>query len=307
MPSNTPVYIELPEGLTNLTVKFYGMDGADTPNPNDDGFDNVSGPDALVELTNLTGLYRTYIDEPLSGWHYVVVNDLTTDPVATGWVNLTDTINAHYVQFDVPDWDAADTFSVSASGAYYNVVYRSTTDTYGLYFEWPDASVVTARKSVNGAPYASVAGGVSQLRAEADGYVYTLAYAAEDRPSTGTVVYELTDGTTTRFLPLSMDTGGAGSSGAGDYAITVNYTDINGAVQGVVASIIGTSIGGTTGTGGSVTFNVDGDATYTLRTTPPSGYDSVPDQSVVVSNADVTVNISLTETSPGGSCEIPPL
>lgn len=101
--------------------------------------------------------------------------------------------------------------------------------------------------------------------------------------------------------------GGGGSCGSGDYMITINCTDTNGAVQGVKMGIVGTSLENTTGTDGTAFLNVDGSSTYTVRITPPSGYNAVTDRTIVVGSSDVTEPITLVETTPGGSCEVPPL
>lgn len=216
--ANSPIIVELPTGLTGLTVKFFQISLAlgDTNPANDDTFDNTSGPDSLTEYTNREGLYATFVDESLVGWHYALIEDGASALVASGWVYLTDTVNYHYIQFDVPTSDSAPgaQSAGTSSGQYYNTVYRAVGDTNPIHFEWPDTAMsITARQSLNGGPYSSVAGAITEVRAEGTVFLYRLAYNAADRTNDGVIEYELTDGTTTRYLPLSADTGGSGGGG----------------------------------------------------------------------------------------------
>jgi hypothetical protein len=169
--ANTPVLVELPVGLDNITVKLFRISTlTGDANPlNDDVFDNTSGPDSVLEYTNRDGLYYTYIDEALTGWHYALFEDADdSSVVASGWVYLTDTENYHYVTFDSPSSDAAPsvgTFSAGGSGGtYYNIVTRSSADNNPVFFEWPDTGrVITGRKSPNGGPYTSVSGSITEV------------------------------------------------------------------------------------------------------------------------------------------------
>jgi len=310
--ANTPVLVELPSGLDNILVKLYRIsviDG-DANVLNDEVYDNTSGPDAVTEYTNKEGLYYTYIDEPLAGWHYAKYEDGDDGSiVATGWVYMTDTVNYHYTQFDVPVSDespAAQGRAATSASEYYNIVTRSSADNNPVFFEWPDTGrVITGRKSINGGPYTSIAGSITEIRPEGSVFLYQLSYDAADRATVGVAEYELTDGLTTRFLPLSVDTGGS-NGGSGLYQLTVTVTDLSAnSLQGARINIDGTTLTQTTGVGGTAVFNVDS-GVYLLTVSPPAGYDTPVSQTVTVSNADTSSSFTLTETGGGGGdCDIP--
>lgn len=92
------------------------------------------------------------------------------------------------------------------SGQYFTPVTRTTDNTSPIYFEWYTLSgSATVTKSLNGASYVSASGTASYLRADGTTYIWQLSYDPADRPASGSVVYQITDGTTTRFLPLLVE------------------------------------------------------------------------------------------------------
>jgi len=309
--ANTPVLVELPDGLDNILVKLYriSVTDGDANVLNDEIYDNTSGPDAVTEYSNKEGLYYTYIDEPLSGWHYAKFEDGDDGSiVATGWVYMTDTVNYHYVQFDVPASDAspqAQARALSSGADYYNIVTRSSADNNPVFFEWPDTGrVITGRKSPNGGPYSSLAGAISEVRPEGSVYLYQIAYDAADRATTGVMEIELTDGITTRFLPLAVDTGGS-NGGSGLYQVTITVQDTSAdALQGARINVDGTTLTQTTGTNGTVVFNLD-PGVYTLECSPPAGYDTPVGQVVTVTSSDTSATFTLNSTQPPTGCDVP--
>ena len=191
---------------------------------------------------------------------------------------------------------------------YYNVVTRNSGDTNPVSFEWPNTgSVITGRVSINGGPYASMAGSITEVRQEGDVYLYQIGYNIADRATVGVAEYELTDGATTRYLPLAVDTGGS-SGGSGLYQVTVAVRDVAlNALQGARINVDGTTLTQTTGTNGTVVFNLD-PGVYTLECSPPAGYDTPVGQVVTVTSSDTSASFTLLETNPGGGgCEVPPL
>lgn len=272
--ANTPVYVDL--GATDLTghvMYVYGMAGLNTNNPNDDGFDNISGPDLLTELNFLEGLYRTYIDEALDGWHFVIIRDGVGGTIyATGWIKLSDTTNGHYVTFDIPDevLDPAGSTLTGGSvgtGQYYNTVRRNSDDENDLYFEWPSqpAGGITARRSLNGGLYEATAGAVSFLRAAGNAYEYRIAYNSADRPADGIAMYEVTDGTDTRYIPFSVDTAtvGGGLAGPGSRLYTETIT-IDSVPEQWVDVWVTTDDEGTNVIAGTLQTDVNGEVTFAL-------------------------------------------
>lgn len=76
--------------------------------------------------------------------------------------------------------------------------------------------------------------------------------------------------------------------GTGDYRLTIPVQDADeNAIAGARVSVPGTTLVATTGTAGTVFFNVDAD-TYTVRVTPPSGYETPDDTDVEVMDDDLT-------------------
>ncbi len=99
-----------------------------------------------------------------------------------------------------------------ASGQYYNIVTRDSGDKTAVHFEWPAAGrTITGRRSIHGAAYTPISGTISEVRSEGVATLYSISYNAEDRASSGAVVFELTDGIVTRYLPVYM----SGKSGIG--------------------------------------------------------------------------------------------
>jgi hypothetical protein len=90
---------------------------------------------------------------------------------------------------------------------------------------------------------------------------------------------------------LSQAPSGGGGSGEGDYAITLVATSAGGAVPATKFSIVGTSTVVYANSLGVAVVNLDAD-TYTLRTTPPPGYQPVADSPLVVA-ADATITKTL--------------
>jgi hypothetical protein len=96
-----------------------------------------------------------------------------------------------------------------------------------------------------------------------------------------------------RWKASSLTQAPSGGGGTGSYAMTITATSSGGAVSGVKFQLVGTSLIATTGTSGVITFNVD-PGTYTLRTTPPSNWESVADSSETVTASSVSVTKTLT-------------
>jgi hypothetical protein len=94
-----------------------------------------------------------------------------------------------------------------------------------------------------------------------------------------------------RWKSTALSQAPSGGGGEGDYAITLVATSAGGAVPATKFSIVGTSIVVYSNSSGIAVINLDAD-TYTLRTTPPPGYQPVADSSLVVS-ADATVTKTL--------------
>ncbi len=308
--ANSPILVELPSGLDNITVKLFAISTAlGDANPiNDSQYDNTSGPDSVVEYSNRVGLYATYVDESLTGWFYALFED-TDDysTVASGWVYLTDTSNYHYVQFDVPTSDSAPSSSTgtASSGQYYNIVSRGSADNNPVHFEWPETGrTVTARVSFNGGPYASVTGNVSEVRAEGTSFLYQLSYAQADRATVGVAEYELTDGITTRYLPLATDSGGS-NGGEGLFQLTVTVRDVsNNALQGARINVDGTTLTQTSNSLGQCVFNLDS-GVYLLECSPPAGYDTPLGNVVTITSSDTLSIFSLTPTSDDDTTCVP--
>jgi hypothetical protein len=94
-----------------------------------------------------------------------------------------------------------------------------------------------------------------------------------------------------RWKSTALSQAPSGGGGEGDYAITLVATSTAGAVPATKFSIAGTSTVVYSNSSGVAVINLDAD-TYTLRTTPPPGYQPVADSSLVVA-ADATVTKTL--------------
>jgi hypothetical protein len=94
-----------------------------------------------------------------------------------------------------------------------------------------------------------------------------------------------------RWKSTALSQAPSGGGGEGDYAITLVATSTGGAVPATKFSIVGTSTVVYSNSLGVAVVNLDAD-TYTLRTTPPPGYQPVADSSLVVA-ADATVTKTL--------------
>lgn len=84
--------------------------------------------------------------------------------------------------------------------------------------------------------------------------------------------------------------------GEGLYAINVELFSSEGPVGKVIINIVGTNLTRITTNSGKAQFPVN-PGTYTLRFDVPYGYTPIPDQSVVVTSADVTKEIEMTLTT----------
>lgn len=110
---------------------------------------------------------------------------------------------------------------------------------------------------------------------------------------------ELVDEATTIELP-SVDAVLAAVGGDGIYTLTVTVQDgDSNAVQGARVTIQGTDYHQTSDSNGQVVFNVDA-GTYTLVTSPPTGYDTPANVVKAVSGND-TATVTLTATIPESS------
>ena len=74
--------------------------------------------------------------------------------------------------------------------------------------------------------------------------------------------------------------------------VTIQRDTDSAPVSGAIVSIVGTAIKATTGTSGVVSLPVD-DGSYTVRVSPPTGYDPVADTAVTVSGGDESETIQL--------------
>ena len=281
----TPILVELPTNYSGLLLKLFRISPTDgDANPvNDDTFDNVSGPDVLTEYTNREGLYVTQVDEALTDWHYAVIETAGGAGVATGWVYLTDTEAYHYIQFDVPSTGSSSgitcpTDGTGGAGEFYNVVRRNSDDTRPLYFEWPTSGAsLTMTRTINGQPYQAVAGTVTEVQSAGSVYIYSLAYNSNDRPADGVVQYAITDGSVTRFLPLSIDSSSGTPTLRGGSEVTVIVNDGTDPVENCYVTLKRTGERGTklTDSAGMAVFAVS-DGTYTILATAP-GFEGAVD------------------------------
>jgi hypothetical protein len=275
------IFANLPlhAGTIGLTLKLY--------NPQSGILINAPGS-AMQEMGN--GVFYADVTQDLNLDIRADVLDDEGDAIASDWLYEGNSVVGLARTDEEPE------------PVYTSVVRRNADDDQPLYFEWPNPSEsLTAQRSLNGGAYEDIAGTVAYFRTEAGAYLYTISYEVSDRPSNGQAEYKVTSGSTTRIIPLSIDTGGGGE-GSGLYQLTVNAVDINGAaLAGARVNIDGTGITLATDTLGKAVFNVD-PAAYVLNCSPPAGYDT-PAQEVANVLDDTSVTFTLSETSGGsGSC-----
>lgn len=238
------------------------------------------------------------------GWYSAVLDDAELD-----WA-IFDTVPSSWDESEYASIHLEVGASGSAAGApYYPTVTRNTDDDNPIFFSWESNVALTVQKSFNGGAFSATTGTATFSRAVGSLSLFELSYSADDRTDSGVIEYSITDGTDTYYLPLAINTGagggGGGGCGSGAYSVTIDCDDVSGAVQGVRMGIVGTSLENTTGTDGTASLNLD-DGSYTLRITPPTGYNAVADIPITIAGSDITEVITLTEATPG-SCEIPPL
>jgi hypothetical protein len=93
----------------------------------------------------------------------------------------------------------------------------------------------------------------------------------------------------------------AGAAGNGLYQVTVLVQDTNNnALQGARINVDGTNLTLTSSSSGIVTFNLDS-GVYLLTCSPPAGYDTPSNISVIVATSDQNKEFTLTATLPTSS------
>lgn len=86
--ATTPVEIQLPSGLTGLTLSIYSL-------TDDSSLSNSDGADTLTEETNAKMFYRASVTEALSGiYRYRIIKD--SAEYASGYLYITDTTTVRY-------------------------------------------------------------------------------------------------------------------------------------------------------------------------------------------------------------------
>ena len=187
------IFANLPahEGHIGLTLYLYNMTTGDVLN---------AGGDALTELAN--GTFSTEVSETITMTLRADVENSSNDVIASDTLWLGESV----VGLMPDDCGTSD---------YYNTVRRNATDIRPIFFQWDnDTSSIAAMVSVNGAPYATTAGQISFVRQESASYLWQIGYDAADRPEEGTASFLVTDGTNSRIIPMTVDTGGEGSGGS---------------------------------------------------------------------------------------------
>jgi hypothetical protein len=82
-------------------------------------------------------------------------------------------------------------------------------------------------------------------------------------------------------------------AGFGPYQLSFTALDNGNAVKNVQFSIVGKTAKGFTNENGVARINVDGNETYTVRVTTPTGYQTVNDITINMPNADLSQIINL--------------
>ncbi len=137
--ADTILEIQLPEGLTGLTVYLYDLD--------DDTTEQNTGGDTLTAETNATQFYRATISESLSGDYRVHVEPSSGLGIYSGYVTLADDTGTYRSRDDYQvsatvEQNRTRATAFSASGlTVYALVYDANNDIYnGSTFETYNAS-----------------------------------------------------------------------------------------------------------------------------------------------------------------------
>jgi hypothetical protein len=257
------VFTNLPanEGDNGLRLYLYSPSSGSLINP---------GGSLLTEVSN--GVFMTEVTQSIT-------EDLRADVYegVGGGVIASDWL---YIGNSVVGLRASEEPETTV---YYNVVRRNSDDNQPLYFEWPnDTATVLGQVSINGGVYVECAGSVVYHRTEFGAYLYRINYNSADRPLEGTAEYKLSDGTTERVVPMTID---SSNLDTGQFALTVSAEDMDGhALQGAQVYVAGTTIKGYTGTNGDITIALD-NGTYEISMMPPAGYAVPESQTVVIDSA----------------------
>jgi hypothetical protein len=173
------------------------------------------------------------------------------------------------------------------------ITERSLDDDKPLTFSWPNnTDVISGQVSIDNGPYVNLAGNITYLRAEGTRYYYALSYASQDRPiEEGTARYKFTNGSYTMYATLRVVQ--PNIAGFGPYQLSFTALDNGNAVKNVQFSIVGKTAKGFTNENGVARINVDGNETYTVRVTTPTGYQTVNDITINMPNADLSQIINL--------------
>lgn len=257
------IFTNLPanEGDQNLRMFLYSPDSGSLLN---------TGGSLLTEISN--GVFMAEVSQ-------TITEDLRAD------------VQDEYIKVIASDWLYKGNSVVGLRATeepeevvYYNTVRRNSDDNQPIYFEWTsDSATVSANVSVNGADYVPAAGSVVYHRTEYGAYLYKITYNSADRPLEGTVEYKVTDGTTERVIPMTID---SSNLDTGQYSLVVKATNGAGdSLQGAQVYVKGTTISGYTDTNGELEIALD-NGDYEISMMPPAGYGIPPNQDVTVDDAD---------------------
>ena len=257
------------------------------------------------------GTYFAYpLSQDLADWATYVVA-FTEKSEGGGWysASLDDTYEDWAIFSSAPgtDWDDSEYSIVSLSSfenapPYYPTVRRNATDQTPLKFSWGSDTTLTAQVSVNGAAFTAVSGTISSGSARGGYWLYELSYHADDRPEDGIAEFAITDGTSTMYLPLTVDTGGeGGSGGSGDGSLDVVCTVQNDSLTPLSnlrvfvqnSAGVDLDISTTTSSLGEATFRLD-PGTYKFGVPNTTGYESYTPVDYIVSASTLTPSITLT-------------